>query len=139
MRTWHLLNWSIRVIFHFMMNKWFSRGNIQPTNHYDQPIWTVQATSSRHLSACRRIFFGILTATSYELHLLAIIVSKNQKTCINKHTLLQWWIRLVIQIPSIPWITEIHTVSSSISWYVYDDAVQKQENGKFYNFLWLTW
>ena len=139
MRTWHLLNWSIRVIFHFMMNKWFSRGNIQPTIHYDQPIWTVQATSSRHLSACRRILFRILTATSYELHLLAIIVSKNQKTCINKHTLLQWWIRLVIQIPSIPWITEIHTVSSSISWYVYDDAVQKQENGKFYIFIWLTW
>ena len=113
-RTWHLLNWSIRMIFHFMMNKWFSRGNIQPTIHHDQPIWTVQATSSRHLSACRRIFFRILTATSYELHLLPIIVSKNQKTCTKKRTLLQYWIRWVIQIPSVPWITAIYTVSSSI-------------------------
>ena len=84
MRTWHLLNWSIWVIFHFMKSKWFSRGNIQPTIHYDQPIWTVQATSSRHLSACRRIFFRILTATSYELHLLAIIVSKEPQNLCQK-------------------------------------------------------
>ena len=133
-RTWHLLNWSIRMIFHFIMNKWFSRGNIQPTIHHDQPIWTVQATSSRHLSVCRRIFFRILTATSYELHLLPIIVSKNQKTCIKKHTLLQCWIRWVIQIPSVPWITAIYTASSSILRYVYDDAILKQRNGKINNF-----
>ena len=77
---------------------------------------------------------NILTATSYELHLLPIIVSKNHKTCIKKHTLLQCWIRWVIQIPSVPWITAISTVSSSILRYVYDDAILKQRNGKIYNF-----
>ena len=142
MWTWHLLKWSIRVIFfYFMMNKWFSRGNIQPNIHHDQPIWTAQATSSRHLSACRRIFFRILTATSYELHLMAIIVSKKQEICIKKYTLLQCWIKWVIQIPSVSCITAIYTVSLSILWHVYDDAILKQRNGKFFmiNLINLKW
>ena len=122
------------MIFISCINKWFSRGKIQPIIYHDHSIWTVEATSSRHLFTGSRIFFRILTATSYELHLLPIIVSKNQKTCIKKHTLLQCWIRWVIQIPSVPWITAIYTASSSILRYVYDDAILKQRNGKIYNF-----
>ena len=49
--------------------------------------------------------------------------------------------KIIIQILSIPWITRIHAVSSSILRYVYEDAVLKQRNGKFYNFSFflITW
>ena len=49
--------------------------------------------------------------------------------------------KIIIQILSIPWITRIHVVSSSILRYVFEDAVLKQRNGKFYNFSFflITW
>ena len=126
-----LLDGSIRVIFYFMMNKWFSRGNIQPIfimiNLFEQ-FKQLQAGTYLHAEESFSEFL-LLRPRNY-----TIIESENHKTCIKKHTSLQWWIRRVIQILSIPWITRISAVSSSIKRYVYENSVLKQQNGKFYNF-----
>ena len=78
--------------------------------------WSTYLNSSSNFKQAPICMQKNLFQNSYcyvlEITPLAIIESENHETCIKKHTLLQWWIRWVIQILSIPWITRIHTVSS---------------------------
>ena len=125
-----------KVDFYFMHKQMIQQGE-HSTNYSSWSTYLNSSSNIKQAPICmqknlfQNSYCYILRITPFAHNRIKKPKNLYQKTYL---IVVQCWIRWVIQIPSVPWITAIYTASSSILRYVYDDAILKQRNGKIYNF-----